>query len=74
MSLYRMTNYSQALLDGDRAATYLTEETRKELLLGAASEITGRYYELAADLVSVVSYRTTVLIFLKTLKFLDHLL
>lgn len=71
MSLYRMTNFSQALLDGDQAATYLTDETRKELLLGAAFEITGRYYELAADLVSVVSCRATVLFFVKTSKFLD---
>ncbi|XP_057972331.1 conserved oligomeric Golgi complex subunit 2 [Malania oleifera] len=43
----------KVLLDGDRAATYLTGETRKDLLLGAAFEITSRYYELAADLVSV---------------------
>lgn len=49
------TNFSQALLDGERATTYLTRETRNELLYGAATEITVRYYELAADLVSVVS-------------------
>lgn len=42
-------------MDGERAKAYLTGETRNELLLGAATEITGRYYELAADLVSVVS-------------------
>lgn len=34
---------------------YLTPETKNELLLGAATEITGRYHELAADLISVVS-------------------
>ncbi|KAF2311467.1 hypothetical protein GH714_024072 [Hevea brasiliensis] len=33
--------------------TYLTKETRSELLLCAATEITGHYYELAAELVSV---------------------
>ncbi|KAF5476570.1 hypothetical protein F2P56_003311 [Juglans regia] len=43
----------EALLDGERATIYLTRETKNELLDGAATEITGRYYELAADLVSV---------------------
>ncbi|WCJ36242.1 Conserved oligomeric Golgi complex subunit 2 [Euphorbia peplus] len=43
----------KAFLEGDRAITYLTKETRNKLLLGAATEITGRYYELAAELVSV---------------------
>lgn len=43
----------KVLLEGERATMYLTRETRNELLLGAATEITGRYYELAADLVSV---------------------
>ncbi|KAK9995419.1 hypothetical protein SO802_020105 [Lithocarpus litseifolius] len=43
----------KVLLEGERAIIYLTRETRNELLLGAATEITGRYYELAADLVSV---------------------
>lgn len=33
---------------------YLREEDKKELLLGAATEITNRYYELASDLVTVV--------------------
>ncbi|XP_059657376.1 conserved oligomeric Golgi complex subunit 2-like [Cornus florida] len=42
----------KAFLDGERAATYLTREIRNELLRGAAFEITGRYHELAADLVS----------------------
>lgn len=45
----------QALLDGERAATFLTTETRNPLLIGTVTEITGRYYELAADLVSLVS-------------------
>ncbi|KAL0397241.1 UNVERIFIED_CONTAM: Conserved oligomeric Golgi complex subunit [Sesamum calycinum] len=43
----------KAFLDGERAATYLTSELRKELVQSAANEITRRYYELAADLVSV---------------------
>ncbi|XP_065630326.1 conserved oligomeric Golgi complex subunit 2 [Quercus suber] len=43
----------KVLLEGERATIYLTRETRNELLLGAATEITCRYYELAADLVSV---------------------
>lgn len=42
-------------MEGERAATYLTSEIRNELVLGAATEITGRYHELAADLVNVVS-------------------
>lgn len=40
-------------LDGERAVAYLTKETRNNLLVGAATEITRRYHELAADLVSV---------------------
>ncbi|KAL6996985.1 Conserved oligomeric Golgi complex subunit 2 [Sarracenia purpurea var. burkii] len=43
----------KAFLDGERATTYLTRAARDELTLGAALEITGRYHELAADLVSV---------------------
>ncbi|XP_021298350.1 conserved oligomeric Golgi complex subunit 2 isoform X2 [Herrania umbratica] len=43
----------KTFLDGERATTYLTNDARNDLLLGAATEITGRYYELAADLVSV---------------------
>lgn len=42
-------------MDGERATRYLASETRNEILLFAATEITDRYYELAADLVSVVS-------------------
>lgn len=45
----------QVFLEGERAATYLKAEHRNDLLHGAASEITRRYYELASDLVSVVS-------------------
>ncbi|KAI3454999.1 hypothetical protein Pfo_011662 [Paulownia fortunei] len=43
----------KSFLEGERTATYLTRELRKELLQGAAIEITHRYYELASDLVSV---------------------
>ncbi|OVA10188.1 COG complex component [Macleaya cordata] len=43
----------KAFLEGEGATTYLSTEARKELLLRAAEEITGRYYELAADLVNV---------------------
>lgn len=43
----------EAFLRGERATNYLTSEVKKELLDSAAKEITGRYYELAADLVSV---------------------
>ncbi|XP_057785941.1 conserved oligomeric Golgi complex subunit 2 [Salvia miltiorrhiza] len=43
----------KVFLEGERAATYLTTEHRKELLQGTAFEITRRYYELASDVVSV---------------------
>ncbi|KAK7389194.1 hypothetical protein VNO78_24029 [Psophocarpus tetragonolobus] len=43
----------KVFLDGERAMRYLASETRNEILLCAATEITDRYYELAADLVSV---------------------
>lgn len=45
-------------MDGERAVTYLISETRNKILLDAVTEITDRYYELAADLVSVVSVWT----------------
>lgn len=43
----------KAFLDGERVAMYLTGNLRNELLQSATSEITRRYYELAAELVSV---------------------
>ncbi|KAL8042588.1 hypothetical protein ABFX02_09G062600 [Erythranthe guttata] len=43
----------KAFLEAEQAATYLTKDLRKELVHGAAFEITRRYYELASDLVSV---------------------
>lgn len=45
----------QTLLEGERAMTYLTPEAKNELLLDAATQITSRYHELAAELISVVS-------------------
>ncbi|CAN4077129.1 unnamed protein product [Withania somnifera] len=40
-------------LEGERAATCLTNETRNDLLQGAALEITRRYNDLASELVSM---------------------
>jgi hypothetical protein len=41
-------------VEGERSA-YLTEDASQNLLLGSARKITDRYYELASDLVHVVS-------------------
>ncbi|KAK6920539.1 COG complex component, COG2, C-terminal [Dillenia turbinata] len=76
ITIYRMTNkpllvrhspYVSGVLrplkyfrEGERVATYLTRETRSELLLHAATEITGCYNELAADLVNL-EYAATLL-------------
>ncbi|XVF71036.1 hypothetical protein PTKIN_Ptkin12aG0002500 [Pterospermum kingtungense] len=43
----------KTFLDGERATKYLTDDARNNLLLAAATDITSRYYDLAADLVSV---------------------
>ncbi|KAL6175031.1 hypothetical protein ACLB2K_051674 [Fragaria x ananassa] len=43
----------KVFLDGERASRYLKEDAKNELVLSAATEITGRYYESAAELVSV---------------------
>ncbi|KAI6682729.1 hypothetical protein NL676_028642 [Syzygium grande] len=43
----------KTFLDGERANAYLTTDVRNELLLSAATEVTGRYNELASDLVNV---------------------
>lgn len=64
-----MPNTPQAFLDGERAKRYLVSETRNEILLCAATEITDRYYELAADLVSVVSVQIQTAL----MRFLDLL-
>lgn len=51
----RLFQCVQTLLEGERAMTYLTPEAKNELLLDAATQITSRYHELAAELISVVS-------------------
>ncbi|KAH6797145.1 oligomeric golgi complex subunit-like protein [Perilla frutescens var. hirtella] len=43
----------KVFLEGERAATYLITEHRKELIEGAASEITRHYYETASEVVSL---------------------
>ncbi|KAI3919573.1 hypothetical protein MKX01_018396 [Papaver californicum] len=43
----------KVFLEGDRAKTYLSAESRKHLLQRASEEITGSYYEQAAELVNV---------------------
>ncbi|KAI3885291.1 hypothetical protein MKW98_002683 [Papaver atlanticum] len=43
----------KVFLEGDRAKTYLSAECRKHLLQRASEEITGSYYEQAAELVNV---------------------
>lgn len=58
----------QVFLDGERTMRYLASETKNEILLCAATEITDRYYELAADLVSVVRIQTS---WMKSLDLLD---
>jgi len=50
----------QMFLDGERIS-YLASETKNEILLCAATEITDRYYELAADLVTTVIIQTTLM-------------
>ncbi|GJY74977.1 conserved oligomeric Golgi complex subunit 2, partial [Tanacetum coccineum] len=48
-------------LDGERATTYLTEDTKGKLVQGAAFKITGRYYELAAETVNTARKTETSL-------------
>ncbi|KAL8167108.1 hypothetical protein V2J09_008607 [Rumex salicifolius] len=43
----------KAFLEGDRATRYLTEDLKNKILRDTCSDITKRYYELAADLVNV---------------------
>ncbi|MCL7027685.1 hypothetical protein MKW94_025330 [Papaver nudicaule] len=43
----------KVFLEGDQAKTYLSAEARRHLLQRAAEEITGSYYEQAAELVNV---------------------
>ncbi|KAJ9568385.1 hypothetical protein OSB04_004351 [Centaurea solstitialis] len=51
----------KVFLDGERASTYLTEETKGELVQGAAGKITGRFNELAADIVDTARKTETSL-------------
>ena len=60
-------------MDGERATRYLASDTKNEILLSAATEITDRYYELAADLVSVVSAQIQIAL-LEILDLLDSML
>ncbi|KAL5750742.1 hypothetical protein ACOSP7_025345 [Xanthoceras sorbifolium] len=43
----------KTLLEGQQAMTYLMTETKNKLLVAAATEITNRYYETAADLIEM---------------------
>lgn len=54
-------------VEGERATTHLPSDVRAQLVQRAATEITGRYHELAADLVSVVCILQHILV-----KFLFH--
>lgn len=51
----------KVFLDGERATTYLTEDTKDKLVQGAAFKITGRYHELAADIVNTARKTETSL-------------
>lgn len=51
----------KSFLDSERAATYLTDEIRHQLLQHAAFEITDRYYECAKELVDMVRKTETSL-------------
>lgn len=51
----------KAFLDGERANTYLTEDTKVKLIQGAAVKITNRYNDLAADIVNTARKTETSL-------------
>ncbi|KAL0843278.1 hypothetical protein Bca101_016523 [Brassica carinata] len=51
----------KAFMEGDKAKHYLNHETREELLLGTLTEITRRYYELAAERLSEAKKTETYL-------------
>lgn len=61
----KISAYLQVFLEGERAAKYLTSELKKELLHTTTFEITHRYNELAAELVSVVCQFSNILDFLQ---------
>lgn len=42
--------------------TYLTKGMKNELLMGAATEITNRYYEMAADLIEMVGVSDSIFV------------
>ncbi|KAJ0536638.1 putative COG complex component, COG2 [Helianthus annuus] len=51
----------KVFLDGERATTYLTEDVKGKLVQGAAFKITGRYHEMAADIVNTARKTETSL-------------
>ncbi|KAL8230540.1 hypothetical protein R6Q57_000318 [Mikania cordata] len=51
----------KVFLDGERATSYLTEDIKGKLMQGAAFKITGRYHELAADVVNTTRKTETSL-------------
>ncbi|KAI3727038.1 hypothetical protein L1987_66846 [Smallanthus sonchifolius] len=51
----------KVFLDGERATTLLTEDIKGKLVQGAAFKITGRYHELAADIVNTARKTETSL-------------
>ncbi|XP_071731750.1 conserved oligomeric Golgi complex subunit 2-like [Rutidosis leptorrhynchoides] len=51
----------KVFLDGERAAKYLTADTKEKLTQGAALKITGRYNELAAGIVNTARKTETSL-------------
>ncbi|KAK1433909.1 hypothetical protein QVD17_10827 [Tagetes erecta] len=51
----------QVFLDGERATTYLSEDITGKLVQGAAFKITGRYHELAAEIVNTLRKTETSL-------------
>ncbi|XP_071696603.1 conserved oligomeric Golgi complex subunit 2-like [Rutidosis leptorrhynchoides] len=51
----------KVFLDGERAAKYLTADTKEKLTQGAAFKITGRYNEFAAGIVNTARKTETSL-------------
>ncbi|KAG2243465.1 hypothetical protein Bca52824_094685 [Brassica carinata] len=59
--LTALVSTCSAFMEGDKAKHYLNHETREELLLGTLTEITRRYYELAAERLSEAKKTETYL-------------
>ncbi|KAL1211677.1 Conserved oligomeric Golgi complex subunit 2 [Cardamine amara subsp. amara] len=59
--VYGLLRPLKAFLEGDKARHYLTHETREEVLLGTVTEISKRYYEIAAAIVSEARRREATL-------------